>query len=72
MRNQGWAMIDQELEMGVRSIAVPVRDAAGQVVIAINSSAHASRVQLQELQSKVLPSLMRASKDIEIDLRLHH
>ena len=72
VRKQGWAMIDQELEMGVRSIAVPVRDAAGQVVIAINSSAHASRVQLQELQSKVLPSLMRASKDIEIDLRLHH
>lgn len=71
VRNQGWAMIDQELEMGVRSVAVPVRDAAGRVVVAINVSAHASRVSHPELESKFLPALMRASKDIEIDLRLH-
>jgi IclR family transcriptional regulator, pca regulon regulatory protein len=68
VRRQGWAIIDQELELGVRSVAVPVRDASGRVLAATNVSAHASRVSLDELESKFLPRLMRTVKDIEADL----
>ena len=40
---QGWAMVDQELEEGLRSVAAPIRDRGGRVVAAVNLSAHASR-----------------------------
>src|SRR5689334_959497 len=43
IRRQGWALVDQELEEGLRSIAAPIRDASGDVVAAVNVSAHASR-----------------------------
>jgi len=43
VRAKGWAAVDQELEAGVRSIAVPIRDSSGRVVAAINASAHAAR-----------------------------
>ena len=44
VREQGWALVDQELEEGLRSIAAPVRDASGRTIAAVNVSAHASRV----------------------------
>ncbi len=65
---QGWAMIDQELEEGVRSIAVPVRDPAGKVLIAINVSVHATRVSTEVLKSEFLPKLSNAAREIEADL----
>src|SRR4051794_40251140 len=43
VRSQGWALVDQELEEGLRSVAVPIRDRGGRVVAAANVSAHASR-----------------------------
>jgi IclR family transcriptional regulator, pca regulon regulatory protein len=66
---QGFAIIDQELELGVRSAAAPVRDAEGKVIAAINVSAHASRVTLQELRSHFLPALLRTAGEIDHDLR---
>ena len=42
IRTQGWALVDQELEEGLRSIAAPIRDADGQVIAAINLSTHAA------------------------------
>lgn len=68
VRRQGWALINQELELGVRSVAVPIREASGRVVAAANVSAHASRVSLEDLEDKFLPVLMRTVKDIEADL----
>jgi IclR family pca regulon transcriptional regulator len=61
-RDAGFAMLDQELEAGLRSIAVPVRDGRGVVVAAINVSTHASRVSLEAMQDKFLPALMRCSR----------
>ena len=46
-RRQGWALVDQELEDGLRSIAVPIRDRSGGVVAAVNLSTHASRRTLE-------------------------
>ena len=50
VRQQGWCIVDQELEQGLRSIAVPVYDASGQVLAALNVSTHAGRVSRSELE----------------------
>jgi IclR family transcriptional regulator, pca regulon regulatory protein len=68
-REAGWAMVDQELEQGVRSAAVPIRDAAGTVVAAMNVSVHASRMTMPALRREVVPKLLRTAEAIEIDLR---
>ena len=56
------ARLDQELEVGLRSIAVPVRDARGAVVAAMNVSTHASRVSLDEMQARFLPVLAQGAR----------
>jgi IclR family pca regulon transcriptional regulator len=57
----GFALLDQELEVGLRSIAVPVRDARGTVVAAINIGTHAARVSIEDMQSRFLPLLKKCS-----------
>jgi Transcriptional regulator len=52
VREQGWCVVDQELEQGLRSIAVPVYDASGQVLAALNVSTHAGRVTRTELEQR--------------------
>jgi IclR family pca regulon transcriptional regulator len=64
VRRQGWALVDQELEDGVRSIAAPVRDGAGRTVAAINVSTHAGRVGLRELRAEFVPALVDAATRI--------
>jgi IclR family pca regulon transcriptional regulator len=66
---QGWAAVDQELEEGLRSIAVPIRDAGGQVVAAMNVSTHAGRTSMGELRDAMLPILLDASARIGAGLR---
>ncbi|WP_206184933.1 IclR family transcriptional regulator domain-containing protein [Thermoactinospora rubra] len=68
-RRDGYAVVDQELEEGVRSIAVPLRDHAGRVVAAVNVAAHASRATPEDLVREVLPALREAAGRIEADLR---
>jgi IclR family transcriptional regulator, pca regulon regulatory protein len=68
-RTRGWCLVDQELEDGVRSIAVPVHDAAGRVVAAVNTSAHATRVPLTTLQRSFLPKLRNCAAAIDAELR---
>ncbi len=64
VRAQGWALVDQELEEGLRAIAVPLRGRSGKVVAAINVSAHASRVTVAQLRAVHLPALQRAAAEI--------
>jgi IclR family transcriptional regulator, pca regulon regulatory protein len=68
VRAQGWAAVDQELEAGVRSIAVPIRDSSGKVVAAINASAHAARVPMRTLEKQFLPRLLDAAQQIDAEL----
>jgi IclR family pca regulon transcriptional regulator len=68
VRQQGWCIVDQELEQGLRSIAVPVYDASGQVVAALNVSTHAGRVSRNELEQRFLPGLLSASRDLSAQL----
>jgi IclR family pca regulon transcriptional regulator len=60
----GYAVVDEELEIGLRSIAVPVRDRAGRIVAAINVPAQSSRYSVQELERKALPHLRKAAASI--------
>ena len=68
VREQGWCVVDQELEQGLRSIAVPVYDASGQVLAALNISTHAGRMSRSELEQKFLPIMVAASRDLSTQL----
>ncbi|GAA1310053.1 IclR family transcriptional regulator [Planotetraspora silvatica] len=68
VRAQGWAMVDQELEEGLRSIAAPIRDRSGRVVAAVNVSSHASRTTLEAVRRDLLPPLLAAAARVEADL----
>ena len=57
VRAQGYALVDEELELGLRSIAVPVVSQTGRVVAAMNSGVHAARVSCIELAERILPAL---------------
>jgi IclR family pca regulon transcriptional regulator len=61
VRKQGWALVDQELEVGLRSIGAPIRNADGRTIAAINCSAAAARVSIAELRDRFLPLLLRTA-----------
>lgn len=64
VRAQGWALVDQELEVGVRSVAAPIRDDEGNAVAAVNVSTHTSRTTKAELRRSVIPPLLRTAEAI--------
>jgi IclR family pca regulon transcriptional regulator len=64
VREKGYAVVDQELEVELRSIAVPVRNSSGAVVAAMNLSAQAARVSRREMESRFLPSLRSAADEV--------
>jgi IclR family transcriptional regulator, pca regulon regulatory protein len=69
VRRQGYAVTDQELEEGLRSAAVPIHDASGTVVAALNVSVHASRASMHELRSRFLPPAQEAADAIDAEIR---
>ena len=68
VRRDGYALVDQELEEGLRSVAMPVRGRDGRAVAAINVARHASRGSIDDLRTTVLPALRRAVRAIENEL----
>lgn len=62
---RGFALVDEELEIGLRSIAVPVRDRAGHIVAAINVPTQSARHTPRELEERALPHLRQAAAAIE-------
>jgi IclR family pca regulon transcriptional regulator len=69
VRRQGWSMVDQELEEGLRALAVPIVDGSGQTVAAVNISVQAQRWTAPAVQSELLPPLLKAASAINADLR---
>lgn len=69
-RSAGYAVVDEELELGLRSIAVPVRAPDGRIVAAINVSTQSARFSLADMRTVVLPQLRRAAAGIEDFLAL--
>lgn len=68
VREQGWALVDQELEEGLRSVAAPIRDRSGKVVAAVNISTHASRTTPESVRTGLVPPLLATVARIESDL----
>jgi IclR family pca regulon transcriptional regulator len=66
VRRDGYAINDEELELGLRSIAVPVRGASGQVLAALNVGAQAARVSVKQLEKEFLPVLLRGAQELAI------
>lgn len=67
VRAQGWALADEELAPGVRSIAVPIRDFRGAVHAAMNVTVHAAETSVERLVSAHLPPLLVAAGAISAD-----
>lgn len=64
-RRKGWSLVDEELELGLRSLSVPIRNARGNTVAAMNISGHAARVTCGVMIDTYLPVLKIAQADIE-------
>ncbi|WP_130768197.1 IclR family transcriptional regulator domain-containing protein [Stenotrophomonas pavanii] len=62
VRREGVSLVDQELEIGLRSIAVPVRSRSGEVVAALNIGTQAGRIGLGVMQTQLLPRLREAAQ----------
>jgi IclR family pca regulon transcriptional regulator len=68
VREAGWALVDQELEDGLRAVAVPIHNAQSKVAAAINLSTQASRRTPQMIEDELLPPLLETAARIERDL----
>lgn len=62
VRRQGWALVSEELELGLMSLAVPLRDRKGRVVAAINLSSRPQQRSATEMQRQLLPLLQRVAE----------
>lgn len=69
VRVQGYSLVDQELEQGLRSIAVPLHDVDGGVIAAMNISLHVTRGTADMMRKELLPALLATAEAIETDLR---
>jgi IclR family transcriptional regulator, pca regulon regulatory protein len=62
VRSNGFALADQELELGLRSVAVPIRSRQGRIVAALNIGVQAQRISSSELLENFLPTLRENAK----------
>jgi IclR family transcriptional regulator, pca regulon regulatory protein len=67
VRARGWALADEELAPGVRSVAAPVRDGAGTVHAAMNVTVHAAETSTERLLADHLPLLLRTAGDVSAE-----
>ncbi len=70
-RERGWALVDQELEVGLRSMAAPVTRAPVGTVAAVNVSAAAQRVSLEDFRERFLPLLLETAASISRAAQVH-
>lgn len=69
VKRDGYSIVDQELELGLRSLAVPIQSPMGRVVASLNVGTHAHRVSLQDMQTRFLPHLRAAAQELSLLLR---
>ncbi|MFH0178748.1 IclR family transcriptional regulator C-terminal domain-containing protein [Streptomyces cacaoi] len=67
-RENGYALVEQELEVGLRSMAVPLRDPRGTLVAAVNLALHAGPDTPGRSRERLLPHLRATATDVEADL----
>ena len=67
VRARGWALTDEQLAPGIRSVAVPLRDGEGRVIAALNVNSHAAETPLEVLTGKHLPLLLQTAGAVSAD-----
>ncbi len=67
VRARGWALTDEQLARGIRSVAVPLRDGDGRVIAALNVNSHAAETPLEVLTGKYLPLLLQTASAVSAD-----
>lgn len=72
IRKNGWVFVEQQLEEGLSSIAAPIRNAEGQVIAAINISAHAGRIGKQTREEVFIPLLLQTANRISSEISKSH
>lgn len=70
VRAQGWALTDEQLASGIRSVAAPVRDGSGRTVAAVNVTVHAAETPVSTLREEYLPMLLETAGRISADFVL--
>jgi IclR family pca regulon transcriptional regulator len=70
VRARGWALTDEQLAGGVRSIAAPIRNGDGRVVAAMNVTVHAAEVSLEKLVTDYLPMLLETASEVSAEFAL--
>jgi IclR family transcriptional regulator, pca regulon regulatory protein len=73
-RKKGWSIVDQEYEIGFRSVSVPIVDGQGQTVAALNVCCPSPRVSLEDMRDRFIPQMQEAAREIteslgQIELR---
>jgi IclR family pca regulon transcriptional regulator len=63
-RSQGYVVVNQELELGLRTIAVPLRNFRGEIVAAMNVSVHESRMPVEDIVERCLPALLKVQTEL--------
>jgi len=71
VRKNGWAINDQEMQLGLRSIAVPLRDSETNIVAALNLSTNPARASLKTLEKQYLPLLMECANELSAMIAWH-
>ncbi|MCP2254019.1 transcriptional regulator, IclR family [Prauserella aidingensis] len=61
VRARGWAVTDQDLALGIRSVAVPLRDGEGRVIAALNVNSHAAETSMETITEEYLPLLLHTA-----------
>ncbi len=64
VKNQGWSIVDEEYEIGLRSISVPVQDRSGRTIAALNVCCPSSRWTIEDMRSKILLKLIETAQTI--------
>jgi IclR family transcriptional regulator, pca regulon regulatory protein len=67
VRARGWALTDEQLTRGIRSVAAPLRDGSGRVIAAVNVNTHAAETPVEHLLDHHLPLLLHAAGEISAD-----
>lgn len=67
VRARGWALTDEQLALGIRSVAAPLRDGSGRVIAGVNVNCHAAETSVEYLVEHHLPLLLAAAGEIGAD-----
>jgi IclR family transcriptional regulator, pca regulon regulatory protein len=63
-RQSGWSVVDEELEVGLRSVSAPIRSSSGEIIAALNICGPSARVSIEEVRTRFLPELLDATARI--------